>query len=313
MRLITSLSEDLKFEKGAAVTLGSFDGVHRGHQALIDRILRAQKSEGLPSVVITFDPHPMQVLHPERKLNRLFPLEETYKKLMAFGVDTLFVIPFSREFSQLSPETFFSQYLVQGLNAQLIVVGHDFSFGSDRAGGFSTLEKLTSSRRIRLEKVEPILFEGSAISSTRIRKSLIAGQVDVAGEMLGHAFFLRGFVEKGFARGRKIGFPTANLRVRGETLPLSGVYVCRVQVGEKIYGAVTNVGINPTFIEGSAFNPVKVESHLFDFDEDIYGVEIKLEFLQRLREEQKFSSVDELKNQIQRDADEARRWLRHKA
>lgn len=302
--------EDLPvFKQGVALTIGNFDGVHLGHQKLIERVLKAQNELGCGSMVMTFDPHPVKVLRPEMGLKRLFDLRDTYEQLKTRGIESLFVIPFSREFSQLSPEQFFFNYIAGPLNPKFIAVGHDFSFGADRRGSFATLEKLCKQESIGLEKIDPVYWKGEVVSSSRIRSALNEGEVDKARELLGRPFSIRGVVEKGYARGRQLGFPTANLRVLGESLPASGVYVTRTCNKDQTYWSVTNVGYNPTFKGKSEFSPVKVESHLLKFAGDLYGVELKTEFFQKVRDEKKFDSVEQLRAQIEKDVEWTRQWV----
>ncbi len=313
MRLYRKLSEldgfKTLFPQKSALTIGNFDGLHLGHQSLLSRVLRARNERGFSTLVLTFDPHPVQVLYPERGLKRLFDLKDTFEQLEVRGLDALFAIPFSREFSQLSPQEFFERYIFEPLNPGLLVVGHDFSFGADRAGSYETLKQLCDKRSIEIERIPPVISGGEPVSSSRIRKLLSTGDVSAAHQLLARPFYIHGLVEKGFARGRTLGFPTANLALAGETLPTSGVYMTRAHFRGKSYWSVTNVGYNPTFKGKSEFTPVKIESHLFDFNEDIYGIEIKLEFYEFVRAEKKFDSVEQLKQQIEKDVEWGRQWI----
>lgn len=313
MRLFHKLEELPSFPEGTALTIGNFDGLHVGHRALVSKILEASKGSSLKSLVVTFHPHPMQVLYPEKGLKRLFDLKDTFEELKALGLDGLFAIPFSREFSQLSPQEFFFKYVFKPLNPKFLVVGHDFNFGADRKGSFETLRQLAESHGVKVEKIAPITVGEGPVSSSRLRSLLAQGDVASMQMLLGRVFYIRGVVEKGYARGRQLGFPTANLRSFSESLPASGVYITRVWVGGKAHWAVTNVGVNPTFKGGSEFSPVKVESHLLNFAGDLYGVELKIEFHQHLRNEKKFQSVEDLRTQIEKDVDEAREWIKAKS
>lgn len=312
MRLFHSLEELSSYPQGTALTIGNFDGLHRGHRALIAEVLERAKSAGLASVVMTFEPHPMKVLYPERALKRLFDLKDSFEELKSLGVDALFVVPFSREFSQLSPKNFFDRYITP-LNPKFIVVGHDFSFGANRKGSYETLKQFAEELGIGLKHVKPVQVQGQTASSSRLRALLEMGEVAEMKELLGRVFYIRGVVEKGFARGRQLGFPTANLRSFNESLPASGVYVTRVWVNGKSHWAVTNVGINPTFKGGSEFSPIKIESHLLNFAGDLYGAEMKVEFHDRVREEMKFNSIENLRAQIEKDVDWARQWIKTKS
>ncbi|MCB0411338.1 MAG: bifunctional riboflavin kinase/FAD synthetase [Bdellovibrionales bacterium] len=310
MRIYHHLADVPAALPATAVTIGNFDGVHKGHQALLHRVFELARQPLVESLVMTFDPHPVQVLRPDQNLRRLLPLSESAERLKMAGVEHLFVVPFSREFSQLDPAEFFNSYLSRPLKPRAIIVGHDFSFGANRAGHFENLKLLGQPLGIHVEQLGPVLMKGEPVSSSRIRRAIAEGQVELAHELLGYPFFIRGMVEKGFARGRQIGFPTANLRVFGETLPFTGVYLTRSFVNGESYWSVTNIGVNPTFKGKSEFVPVKVESHLLDFAGDLYGSDMKLEFWQRLREEKKFRSVSELRTQIEEDVEWARKNLK---
>ena len=317
MRLYRKLSELESFkalfpQRRSALTIGNFDGLHLGHQALLERVLEAGKAKGFSTLVLTFEPHPVQVLYPERGLKRLFDLKDTFEELGRRGLDGLFAIPFSREFSQLTPQQFFERYIFEALNPGLLVVGHDFSFGADRAGSFDTLNQLCKARGIEIERIQPVIFDGEPVSSSRIRKLLANGDVALAHKLLKRPFYIHGVVEKGFARGRTLGFPTANLALAGETLPTSGVYMTRAHFRGQSHWSVTNVGYNPTFKGKSEFTPVKIESHLLDFNEDIYGLEIKLEFYEAIRAEKKFDSIEQLKQQIEKDIEWGRKWIKQR-
>jgi riboflavin kinase/FMN adenylyltransferase len=310
MRLYRNREDLPVLDRPTAVTIGNFDGLHLGHRALVDEILKAQKEKAYLPWVVTFEPHPVQVLHPERHLKRLFDLRDSFEELQSLGVEGLFAIPFSREFSQLSPEDFFQSYLWEPLRPGLLAVGYDFSFGAHRQGDYETLKTLCQEKSVELRRIPPVIVDGAPVSSSRIRKCLEEGDVTEVKRLLRRPFYLRGVVEKGFARGRQLGFPTANLHHFGESLPGSGVYVTRSWVSGNGYWSVTNVGYNPTFKGKSEFAPVKVESHLLDFAGDLYGTEMKLEFHARVRDEKKFDSVEVLRRQIEKDVEESRQWVK---
>ncbi len=298
--------------KASVVTIGNFDGLHLGHRQIIHRLLAGAKSLGVPSVVFTFDPHPVQVLYPERAMAKLFDLEDLQEQLEGLGVDYLIVQPFSKEFAALEPETFIRQWVVLPCGLKKLLVGYDFGFGSQRSGNLSLLAQLGQEMGFDLEVVSALELDGMAISSSRIRKALAAGEMHLVARLLGRPFSLRGTVQRGEGRGRGIGFPTANLKVTSQSLPQSGVYICRAWLGSQNYPAVTNVGTNPTFSsadKGSAPR-LKVESHFWSMGQgqDLYGQQVRLEFLHRLRGEQKFSSAEDLSLAIARDLDQAKSW-----
>lgn len=293
---------------GSVVTIGNFDGVHKGHQQLIEMVVREARYYGVPSVVYTFDPHPMKVLHPERPTQRLFDLRDQQEQFAARGVDYVVIEEFTREFSQISPQSFFEDYLVTVLQPKTLVVGHDFSFGADRTGNIPFLENLCATRGIRLIIIPPFQLENAAVSSTRIREFLKNGDVELAKELLGRDYYLRGHVEQGFQRGRTIGVPTANVHPDVEFIPRKGVYCTLTKIGSHLQPSITNIGVNPTFQENGK-GPIKIETHLLDFDAQLYGMEVQVYLLKFIRDEQKFSGIDELKNQIQTDISQARRYF----
>jgi len=292
----------------SVVTIGNFDGVHRGHQQLIENVVREARHFGIPSVVYTFFPHPMAVLHPERATSRLFDLRDQQEQFQQRGIENVVIEKFTKEFAQISPGDFLQKYLIEALHPQTLVVGHDFNFGADRAGNIPFLEKFCAEKGIRLIIIPPFQEDGRAISSSRIREELKAGQVEKANDLLGRRYYLRGPVEKGFQRGRTIGVPTANVHPDVEFVPRQGVYGTLTMVGGKLHPSITNIGINPTFHEDKK-SPVKVESHIFDLDAQLYGIDVEVHLLHFLRDEKKFSGIDELKIQIQKDMAEARRYF----
>lgn len=292
----------------SVVTIGNFDGVHLGHQQLIDNVVREAQFYGAPSVVYTFHPHPVKVLHPERPTYRLFDLKDQQEQFEKRGVEYVVIEEFTKEFSQLSPQRFLDEYIIGKLHPKTLVVGHDFSFGADRAGNLQFLERYCSEKGIRLIIIPPYQHSGQVVSSSAIRESLKAGQVEKANELLGRTYYLRGHVEKGFQRGRTIGVPTANIHPDVEFIPRKGVYCTLTKFGGHQYASITNIGVNPTF-QSQNKEGIKIETHLFDFDAQLYGVEVEVYLLHFIRDEMKFSGVEELKTQIQNDMQAARRYF----
>lgn len=294
----------------SVVTIGNFDGVHLGHQQLIDNVVREANFFGVPSVVYTFNPHPVKVLHPERATYRLFDLKDQQEQFEQRGVEYVIIEEFTKAFSQVTPQEFLEQYIVACLNPKTLVVGHDFSFGADRAGNLSFLEQFCSDKGIRLIMIPPFQKDGSVVSSSRIREKLKNGEVEEANVLLGRPYYLRGHVEKGFQRGRTIGVPTANIHPDVEFMPRSGVYCTLTKIGGHMHPSVTNIGINPTFHQqGQGPGPVKIETHLFDFNAHLYGVEVEVYLLHFIRDEKKFSGIEDLKLQIANDIAETRRYF----
>ena len=287
------------------VTLGNFDGVHAGHRQLLRAAAAQARASGRRAAVVTFDPHPTVVVAPERKPKLLMTLAQRLAAFEAEGMDLAWVIPFSRAFSELTPEAFLHQ-LRRVLAPADLNVGRAFCFGRNRSGNVATLEAWGQAHECRVHTLALQAPDGGRLSSTRIRETLERGEVDAAAELLGHPYTLTGVVVEGDRRGRHLGFPTANLAWEQEQLPAYGVYVTRslcLHHGQPRMG-LTNVGEKPTF-EGSRLT---VETHLPDFEGDLYGARLELRFLHRLRGEAKFASVDALRAQIAQDVALGRAW-----
>lgn len=288
-----------------AVAIGVFDGVHLGHELLIGRLRELAAARGLASVVLTFHPSPITVLRPEVRIAYLSTLEERLRLLCAQGVDEVARLTFTSDLAQVSAADF-----VRGLHAELdmrlIVGGPDLTIGRGREGNVAWLMARGPEMGFEVETVPFLADAGQKLGSTSIREALTRGDVELAGRILGRPFSLHGPVVHGAHRGRTIGFPTANMAVGADlAVPAFGVYVSRAHAGETSHRAVTNIGRRPTFDDGAP----SIEPHLLDFDGDLYGQEIRLELLSRLRGEQKFAGIPELVAQIREDARAARRWF----
>lgn len=291
---------------GSILTIGNFDGVHLGHRVLLSTAVELAKQANVPSVVMTFEPHPLKVLQPERQIKRIFDFDDQREQLEALGLDVLVVEPFSREFSQVPAERFLSEWIVRPFSPKTVIVGYDFSFGSGRQGSIDFLRSHASNLDFELEVVPPFKVDGEICSSTRIRQALEAGDVKLAAMLLGRLFYVEGLVERGAGRGRTIGVPTANLRTHADLMPAQGVYAAYAITRFGRERAVVNIGSNPTFVHAGH---VTVEAHLLDFDRDLYGERVTLEFVERLRSERKFNGVEELVKQIKFDIESGRRAL----
>lgn len=292
----------------SVVTIGNFDGLHFGHREIISKVVQKACLAGAQSVVVTFNPHPRKILKPDAEHVQIFDHKDQEKELAKLGIDLLVMEPFSRDLSQLTAEKFLSDYIIKPLSPVALVVGYDFAFGANRQGTLSTLEKLCELHGLGLEVVHPVKMDGLVISSSEIRKSIKEGHVDLARKMLGRSFYLSGLVVKGDQRGRILGFPTANLSTETEVFPKPGVYATYTRVREEIYKSVTNVGYNPTFIGGED-KPLKVETHILNFNKDIYGEVIDVHFEHYIRAEKRFSSIEDLKAQISHDVGAALQFL----
>lgn len=289
-----------------SIAIGNFDGVHLGHRSLISAMLQRARTEKLCPTVLTFYPHPVELLKPHKKLARLTTTSEKLALLESLGVEQVLVARFDVELSQLSPQMFFDSYLKDGLRGRSIHVGFNFCFGKDRAGDTQTLRALSDKNGIFLEVEEQVNADGERVSSSGIRNYLCEGNVSHAAKLLGRPYCITGQVVKGDQRGRTIGFPTANLRCpHDKALPQNGVYFTKVLWQKEELKAVTNVGVRPTFTQEGA--PPIIEVHILDFDSQIYDEFLTVEFIGRLRPEKKFSGIDELKHQITKDIELARK------
>lgn len=285
------------------VALGNFDGLHRGHQKIIERVNRQARERNGTPLVMTFDPHPPRVLRPDKAPPLLMTSVQRVEALGRAGIHGIALVRFDHALSQLDPDTFVRRVLVDWLGVAEVWVGGNFLFGRDRTGNFSLLRELGMQHGFRAEKIDPVRYKDFVVSSTRIRRLLHEGRVDEAGALLGHHYYVDGTVVAGQARGRQLGRPTANLQTENELLPPHGVYASTLTVDDRIHASVTNIGTRPTF--GDALTPT-VETHLLDVHPDLYGMRVRLAFVQRLRGEQAFDSPDALAQQIGRDVVAAR-------
>ena len=290
--------------KHPVLALGNFDGVHRGHRKILDRVHRVAGEHGATPVVMTFDPHPPRIVRPDKAPPLLMTKAQKLEALADAGVHGAAIVRFTPELSRWDPETFVRVVLVDWLHVAEVWVGANFLFGHDRAGNFTLLRTLGARYGFRAEKIDPVRYKDFVVSSTRIRRLVAEGRVDEAGALLGHHYFVEGTVARGAGRGRDIGFPTANLSTCNELLPPAGVYATTVTIDEVVHPSVTNIGMRPTF--GDVDRPV-VETHVFDMERDLYDTAIRLSFVQRLRDERAFPDVDALRAQIEADVRSARR------
>ena len=301
MQIIRHIDENSQDLTGSVVTLGNFDGIHRGHQALIGGAVSDSKQIGVPSVVLTFEPHPLRVLAPERAPKLILAPKDKMQILQSLGVDVVAVQHFDLAFAKRSAEEFVSDLLVRRLKARKIWVGRDLRFGQGRKGTVDDLIRWGRDLAFDVAVVEPILVQGNRVSSSRIRELVSKGRVDEVKDMLGRYHFVSGRVVEGNRRGRELGFPTANIAARTEVLPSDGIYATVFHIDTRVLLSVSSIGRNPTFGPG----PRTVESFIIDFDEAIYGKTVRLSFIKRIRDEVKFSSIPELIAQIRSDVQTA--------
>jgi riboflavin kinase/FMN adenylyltransferase len=297
MLLITDLRDiKEKFTK-SIVTLGNFDGLHLGHQELIKMVIRRAKETGGKSLVVTFRPHPLKILAPEKCPPLISIYEEKIRLFDKLGIDVLVKIPFTLEFSAMAPERFIKDVLCDLLGAKEIFVGYNYRFGKGRKGNIGTLKELGKKCGFVVREVKQVSLNGEEISSTKIRRLLGEGDVEHAARLLGRTYAVTGIVVKGDGRGKSLGFPTANIVPKHAIIPAKGVYAVRLYVRDKLYDGIANIGLRPTFGK----KDLTIEVHVFDFDEDIYNEEVSLYFIKKIREEKKFETPGDLARQIRSD------------
>lgn len=300
VRGLHNLRED---HRGCAVTIGNFDGVHLGHRAVLDQL--GEVAGDAPATLVTFEPHPREFLRPGDAPSRLTGLAEKLTLLGKAGLARVLLVRFDRAFAGLGPEDFINTVLVRGLGARVVVIGDDFRFGRGGAGDFAALEAAGALHGFLVHRRATVESDGERVSSSRIRACLANGELEIARHLLGRPYCIQGRVAHGRQLGRTIGFPTANVRFGTARAPVSGVFAVRVHRDGAMLPGVANVGRRPT-VDGE---DVQLEVHLFDFQDSLYGERIRVELVERLREERKFESLDALKAQIAQDAAAARTRL----
>ena len=302
-------TEDFPSEINTIITIGTFDGVHKGHKQVIKKLNNIAKKQGFESVLLTFYPHPRHVLYPDdQQLKLLNTIDEKTEELKKSGLQHFVVHEFTKEFSRMKSVNFIRDLLVNKLKMKHMVVGCNHHFGRNREGSYDDLKELAELYNFELEKIPPQNEDDVAISSTKIRQLLLVGDVEKAAIYLGHSYLINGKVVKGNARGRKIGFPTANILVENKwkLIPSDGVYAVKVKLGGKQFYGMLNIGERPTLSD----NKHRIEVHIFDFSADIYGADIKVEFVKRIREEKQFDNLELLKRQLQIDENNCKKFFR---
>lgn len=289
-------------------TIGNYDGVHRGQQAILARLAERARACALPAVVITFEPHPLTVVAPERAPPRLLSHDQKRSLLETASVDAVIEVTFDSEFAATSAERFVREFLYETLAVREVVVGSRFTFGAGQAGDLEVLERLGRELGFAAWGVPEVEYEGAPISSSRIRSAVRIGDIEAAADMLGRVFALRGTIARGERRGRGLGWPTINLIPNQEVIPPRGVYVSQVGIAKEPVArqAVTNVGVRPTVTAGT---DLVIESHILDFSADVYGEEAEVSFIEHLRDERTFESIEDLTEQIRLDVRRAREFF----
>lgn len=306
MRIINDLTFTSTDFSSPAVTIGSYDGLHLGHQAIIKRTIDRARDEGGDAVVLTFEPHPVKLLHPELQIPLITPTPKKMLLLERFGIDCTVNLPFNTDLARMSAEEFIQEIVLDRVAPRWVVVGFNFTFGKGRGGTATDLKKMGERLGFEVEIVPPFTVDDHVVSSTRIRELIIEGRVAEANRMLGRDFFILGKVIHGHARGKGLGFPTANLEITSDLYPKKGVYAVTVTLGKKTYPGVVNIGTNPTFGD----EEFAVEVFLFDYEGDLYDKELQVALVDRVRDEQTFPSPDALVRQIEKDIHKAQEILR---
>jgi len=298
--------ENAEIARPVVLTLGVFDGLHLGHQLIISRVVeRARALDAVPTV-LTFDPHPRAVLHPESAPPLLQTFDQKVEAFGVLGVEQAIVVRFTREFAEVSAGEFLKDVVYERLHAKEVYLGRGFAFGRGREGDINLLRRVSGELGFFADEVPEVRLRGQRISSSRIRELLLAGRVNLARRMLGRPYGVEGRVVRGHERGRTIGFPTANLRPDNRVIPRAGVYVTATLIEGAWRRSVTNVGVRPTFEKEAE---PSVETYVMDWGGDLYGDVVRVRFLRRLRDERRFAGVEELRRQIERDAARARNYF----
>ncbi len=309
MELIRGLHNLRARHRGCAVTIGNFDGVHLGHQAVLAELAERAAELGLPMVVMIFEPQPQEFFAPERAPARLTRLREKLEALRRYAVERVLCLRFDRALASLTAEEFIQRVLIEGLDVRYLVVGDDFRFGKGRSGDFKLLQEVGEREGFPVVNMHTFAIGGERVSSTRVRDALAQGDLEMAESLLGRPYRMSGRVAHGDRRGRGIGFPTANIHLHRDKSPLQGVYAVELfGLEHEPLPGVANLGSRPT-VDGTR---LQLEVHLFDFDQDIYGRNVHVNFLQHIRDERKFESFDALREQIDRDAEQAREFFRRR-
>jgi riboflavin kinase/FMN adenylyltransferase len=304
MTIFYDLKQLEKPLKNPVLTIGNFDGVHKGHMALFERVKEKSRAIHGQSSVMTFDPHPIKVMKPGNGPFLITPTEQKLKLIDAAGIDIIFCIPFTRQFASISARDFVQNILVEKIGIKELVVGYDYTFGHNREGNIELLKEMGTLSGFAVDVLEQVSVDNTLISSTSIRHLVEQGNLSEARRLLGRDYQICGTVIKGKNRGaRLLGFPTANLKLIDELTPRLGVYAVKVLINDKTYDGLTNIGYNPTFDNGQ----FSVETHILDFSEDLLGKTIRVNFIERLRDEKTFASIEDLSEQIGKDVIRARK------
>ena len=289
------------------LTIGNYDGIHLGHRQIIDRVKERARELSGTSMLLTFSPHPLHVLRPDRELAAITPLAEKKRLIGDAGIDVLVIAPFTAEFARIEPKAFITSILVDKLAIKGLVIGYDFRFGHLGKGDIASLQEAGGTWGFFVEVIDAITLEGEKVGSNRIRGLINAGDVAKAAKLLGRHFYIEGMVIRALGRGKTIGYPTINLKTDYALIPKNGVYVTEAEVNGQRWGGLTNIGYNPTFEQGQVRS---IETFILDFEGDLYDKQVRLHFLERIRDEMKFGSAEDLAARIAKDVERGRAFFR---
>ncbi len=306
MQVFESFDIREKF-KNPVLTIGNYDGIHLGHRQIIDRVKERARELSGTSMLLTFSPHPLHVLRPDRELAAITPLAEKKRLIGDAGIDVLVIAPFTAEFARIEPKAFITSILVDKLAIKGLVIGYDFRFGHLGKGDIASLQEAGGTWGFFVEVIDAITLEGEKVGSNRIRGLINAGDVAKAAKLLGRHFYIEGMVIRALGRGKTIGYPTINLKTDYALIPKNGVYVTEAEVNGQRWGGLTNIGYNPTFEQGQVRS---IETFILDFEGDLYDKQVRLHFLERIRDEMKFGSAEDLAARIAKDVERGRAFFR---
>ena len=305
MNIIEDVLTNVSTNEKCVLTIGSFDGVHRGHQRILEQLIDTARNLDATPAVLTLRPHPCEFFSPESTPNILTEDTQKFQLFDEAGIETVFVLPFNAQTAQLDREEFIEDVVLNRCAAKALVVGHDFAFGKDALGNYAYLNAVAEQYNLQVTEIGPLVVQGERVSSTLIREGVLQGELDKVETFLGRKYALMGEVVSGRGLGVKSGFPTANIKPKNKSIPNHGVYVARAKVGHEIYLAAVNIGIAPTI----RHEDIRIEAHILDFDQDITGNIIEIEFHKRLRPEKKFPSIEALLEAIKQDVQAVRDYF----
>lgn len=304
MQVINGFEKFPPLPKNTIITIGNFDGVHLGHQRILQFLAKEAKKNDLFSLVLTFSPHPEKILG-KSKIKMIQTLDQRLEAIKRFGIQFVLVTPFDRHFSNLSSHDFIQKILIRTLRAKEVVIGENFHFGKNREGDISTLRTLGSRFGLRVHEIPSVSKDGRIVSSSLIRSLLLEGKIEEANTLLGRSYEIKGKVIKGKARGKTLGFPTANIESENEIIPL-GVFISEVRINSKTFPSITNAGYRPTFGKDA----MQIESYIINFNKNLYGNEITIRLIKKIRDEKKFKKSEDLSLQLAKDLEEAKTFFK---